>query len=279
MVRRNYLTKSKYLSGRQCHKRLWYEKNHLGRASILSKGQHLRFNRGEAVGEHARTLFPQGVHISTGTPAISAEQTRIAIRNGASCIFEASFIFEDTWVRCDILQKDRDAWDLIEVKMSTSVKEKHLPDLAIQKYALTACGIPISKTQLMYVNNECVYPDLSDLFIIVDVTDRVDSLMESVPNDIEAFTAILDADNEPDVPIGERCDKPYPCRFKAHCWEVVPEKSILRIKLMELQEHIDDIRSRLEQEHFTNETAVRQGIVDRLLNALSNVYFRGSIQF
>ena len=37
---------------------------------------------------------------------------------------------------------------------------------------------------------------------------------------------------------------------------------------MKLQEHIDDIRSRLEQEHFTNETAVRQGIVDRLLNAL-----------
>ena len=37
---------------------------------------------------------------------------------------------------------------------------------------------------------------------------------------------------------------------------------------MELQEHIDDIRSRLEQGHFTNETAVRQGIVDRLLSAL-----------
>ena len=37
---------------------------------------------------------------------------------------------------------------------------------------------------------------------------------------------------------------------------------------MELKEHIDDIRNRLEQKRFPNETAVRQGIVDRLLNAL-----------
>ena len=37
---------------------------------------------------------------------------------------------------------------------------------------------------------------------------------------------------------------------------------------MELKEHIDDIRNRLEQKLFPNETAVRQGIVDRLLNAL-----------
>ena len=37
---------------------------------------------------------------------------------------------------------------------------------------------------------------------------------------------------------------------------------------MELKEHIDDIRNRLGQKLFPNETAVRQGIVDRLLNAL-----------
>ncbi|MCE2436164.1 MAG: DUF4268 domain-containing protein [Candidatus Latescibacteria bacterium] len=37
---------------------------------------------------------------------------------------------------------------------------------------------------------------------------------------------------------------------------------------MELQEHIDDIRSRLESGQFTNETAVSLGIVGRLLTAL-----------
>ena len=48
---------------------------------------------------------------------------------------------------------------------------------------------------------------------------------------------------------------------------------------MELQEHIDDIRLRLEQEHFTNETAVRQGVVDRLLSALGWETFDTQIVF
>ena len=230
MATRNYLTKSQYLSGRQCHKRLWFEKNHPERRSTPPKAQQLRLNRDEAVGERARTLFRQGVPISARSLAISAEQTKIAVRSGASCIFEGSFVFENTWVRCDILQKDGDSWHLIEVKMSTSVKDKYLPDLAIQKHVLTACGIPISKVELMYLNNACKYPDLSDLFIIEDVTDQVEPLMGSVSNDIETFKAILEADNEPDVPIGGRCDKPYPCPFKAHCWEGVPtEKSIFTI--------------------------------------------------
>ena len=229
MTMQNYLTKSKYLSGLQCHKRLWYEKNHPERASSLSRAQHRTFRQGKEVGERARDFFPKGMLISAISPVKSAEQTQIAIRDGASCIFEASFIFENTWVRCDILQKDGDSWNLIEVKMSTSVKEEHLADLAIQKYVLTACGIPISKTQLMHINNGCTYPDLSDLFITEDVTDRVESLMGGVPNDIETFKATLGAAVEPNVLIGEQCNKPYPCPFKAYCWEAVPEKSIFTI--------------------------------------------------
>ena len=37
---------------------------------------------------------------------------------------------------------------------------------------------------------------------------------------------------------------------------------------MTLKEHIDDIRKRLEQNEFTSEAAVRQGIIDRLLGVL-----------
>ena len=230
MTMQNYLTKSKYLNGLQCHKRLWYEKNHPERKSSLSRAQHRSFRQRKEVGERARDLFPEGILISAKSPAKSAEQTQAAIRNGASCIFQASFVFENTSVRCDILQKDGDSWNLIKVKKSTSVKEEYLPDLVIQKYVLTACGIPISKTQLMHINNRCTYPDLSDLFITEDVTDLVEPLMDSVPSDIETFKAILDTDNEPDVAIGKQCDNPYPCPFKAHCWEAIPaKKSIFTI--------------------------------------------------
>ena len=229
MTPQNYLTKTKYIHGLQCHKRLWYEKNHPERASSFSRSQYRMFRQGSKVGVYARSLFPEGILISARSSEISAEQTRIEIENGTSCIFEASFIFENTLVRCDILEKDGDAWNLIEVKMSTSVKDEYLPDLAIQKCVLTACGIPISKTQLMYINNRCVYPDLSDLLITEDVTDAVDSLMGSVSNDIETFNAVLNAESEPDVQIGKHCDNPYSCSFKNHCWKDVPEKSIFTI--------------------------------------------------
>ena len=152
------------------------------------------------------------------------EQTQEAISIGISCIFEASFILNHTWwIRCDILQKDSNSWKIIEVEASTEEKEEYLSDLAFQKYVLTEQGVPISGTHLMYINRECVYPDLSNLFTIEDVTDQVDRLMDDVSNNIETFETILDGDVEPEVLIGEQCEKPHLCPFKEYCWKDVPE--------------------------------------------------------
>ena len=140
-----------------------------------------------------------------------------------------SAIFNDIWVRCDILEKGSDSWKIIEVKASNNVKDKdkykkeYLHDLAIQKYVLTEYGTPISGTQLMHTNKKCVYPDRSNLFVIEDVTDQVNQQIDDVPNNIETFKAILDGDVEPEVLIGEQCEKPHPCPFKDYCWRDVPK--------------------------------------------------------
>ena len=85
----------------------------------------------------------------------------------------------------------------------------------------------------MHINRECVYPDLSNLFTIEDVTDRVNQQMDDVSNNIETFETILDEDVEPNVSIGEQCDKPHPCPFKEYCWRDVPECcSIFTIPLL-----------------------------------------------
>ena len=235
----NHLTKSKYLNGLQCHKRLWYEKNHPERKANISRSEQRRFDQGKEVGILAHSHFPESVLINATDSANALEQTEAAIGRGAACIFEASFIFNGVLVKCDILQKDADLWRIIEVKASTVnqtvkkskiVKEEYLHDLAIQKYILTGCGLSISKTQLMLINSkECVYPDLSNLFSIEDATDQVNSLMNNVSDYIETFKTILAADVEPDVSIGEQCDKPHPCPFKTHCWKAVPERSIFTI--------------------------------------------------
>lgn len=236
----NHLTKSKYMSGIQCSKRLWYEENCPERAANNSISQQRRFEQSKEVGVLARDYFPDGVLIDVIDPLTSAKQTEEAIERGDTCIFEATFIFNDVLVKCDILQKDTNSWKIIEVKASTVnstvrkskiVKDEYLHDLAIQKYVLTEHGLSVSKTQLMLINSkECVYPDLSNLFSIEDATDQVNQLMDDVPSNVEKFKTVLNRNDEPQVLIGEQCNKPYACPFKeTHCWKSVPKKSIFTI--------------------------------------------------
>ena len=235
----DYLTKSKYLNGQQCHKRLWYEENQRDKKPETSLSQQRRFDQGKEVGVFARDCFPGGVLIDATASRHAVKQTEAAIKRGDTCIFEATFIFNNVLVKCDILEKDADSWRIVEVKMSTVnqtvkaskiVKEEYLHDLALQKYVLTGCGLSISQTQLMLINSKtCVHPELSNLFIIVDATDQVDPLMESVPHNIETFKTILKGNDEPQVLIGEHCNKPYSCPFEAQCWKDVPKNSIFTI--------------------------------------------------
>ena len=227
----NDLTKSKYLSGLQCHKRLWNEVRHPDRAADTSISEQRKFDQSNEVGILARDYFPEGVLIDAITPLVSVKQTEKAIKRGDSCIFEASFIFNDVLVKCDILEKDSNSWRITEVKASTSVKDEHIHDLALQKHVLSGVGLFISETHLMFINSkECVYPDLSNLFTIEDATDQVNQLMDDVPRNVEIFQTTLNGNDEPQVLIGEKCEKPYPCPFKKeHCWKDVPKKSIFTI--------------------------------------------------
>ncbi len=83
----------------------------------------------------------------------------------------------------------------------------------------------------MFINSkECVYPDLSNLFCIEDATDQVNKLMDDVPHNVKIFKTTLNGNDEPQVLIGEKCEKPYPCPYKeTYCWKSVPKKSIFTI--------------------------------------------------
>ena len=215
-------------------------------------------------------IFQEGMLIDASNRDESVEQTKEAIRRGISYIFEGAFIFNDTWVRCDILQKESKSWRIIKVKASTKVKEEHLPELAVQKYVLTEQGVSISRTQLMYVNRECVYPDLCNLFTIEDVTDKVNQLMSDVPNNIEAYETILEGDIEPEVLIGARCDKPNRCPFKEYCWQDVPKHSIFTIPNLRANRQTElverDILSIHELSDDFQLTENQRAYVDMVLN-------------
>jgi hypothetical protein len=213
------LSKSRYTAGVQCHKLLWW-KVHEPLAIELQPDKVLqdRFDQGKQVGELARTLFPGGVLVEGRSVAL----TRKLIDDGAPAIFEASFLADNTFVAVDILEPRDGGFHLTEVKSSSSQKEEHLPDVAVQVHVLSQSGIKITGASVMHLNKECHYPDLSNLLARTDVTEAVQPLLNKVGWEIEAQLRMLEGPL-PDVPIGLQCHEPYACPFMERCWPQDPD--------------------------------------------------------
>lgn len=226
----SFLTKSKLLSASQCQKRLWLETYQGEATEELSYSQQRRIEQGLEVGAYARQYFPQGILIEGETIEDQIEQTQNAIEKGEKCLFEATFMFDNIIIRCDILlREESDKWQLIEVKSSTKVKDEHLQDLAIQKYVLAGNDLFLSNIEVMHIHRDCVYPDFSNLLIREDVTQQLKGVFSNLPQLIRHSQNTLEREEIPDINIGKHCEKPYPCPFKSFCWEGIEEPTILSI--------------------------------------------------
>ena len=226
----SYLTTAKYLNGIHCLKRLWYEEKYPEKAPPISLSQQRLFDQRKAVKILAYSQFAEGVYIDAEDPNVAVRQTSAAISRGESCLFDAAFRSNGVFVRCDILQKDAKGWRIVEIKVSKKIKKEYLLNVALQKYILDTSDIPISATQLMLLNEMCVYPDLSNLFVFEDVTDAVNLLKQEVPGYLSTFQRVLHRDAEPNVLIGKNlCNRPYRCPFKTSCWMSVPKNSVFTI--------------------------------------------------
>ena len=219
------LSKSRYTAGAQCHKLLWW-KVHEPMAVELQPGKVLqdRFDQGKQVGELARDRFSGGVLIDLPHNAVNERValTRKLLDDGAPAIFEASFIASNTFVAVDILTPNEKGYHLTEVKSSSSQKEEHLPDVAVQIHVLQESGVRISGADVMHLNKECHYPDLTNLFERTDVNEAVRPLLNKVGWEIDAQLQMLDGPL-PDIPIGLQCHEPYSCPFMERCWPQDPD--------------------------------------------------------
>jgi len=214
------LSKSRYTAGLQCHKLLWW-KVHEPKAVELQPDIVLqdRFDQGAQVGTLARGTFPGGVLVDLPYQATNERVTltRKLIDAGAPAIFEASFLADNTFVAVDALTPVDGGFHLTEVKSSSSQKEEHLPDVAVQIHVLAQSDIKIIGADVMHLNKECHYPDLSNLFERTYVTAAVAPLLNKVGWEIEAQLRMLEGPL-PDVPIGLHCHEPYKCPFMERCW-------------------------------------------------------------
>jgi len=213
---------------------------------------------GTGVGELARDLYAGGVLVDSDhfhhSEAV-ARTTELLSDSTVPAIFEAGFRYDDIRIRADILARAGDgAFDLLEVKSTTGVKEAHLTDAAVQLYVLTGCGISAGRTCLVHLNKEYVYQGgnyiLSELFSAEDITDAVLEIQPDIPPALEAMRSALRSPEAPDIKTGKHCSKPYTCPFYGHCHVDGTEHHVSQLpraneKLLQMLEEagIEDIQA------------------------------------
>ena len=218
------LSKSRVVVGLQCHKRLWWTVHEPGAPELQpDDALEARFDHGTHVGEVARTYVPGGVLIDLPYHAYDERiaATEAALQSGTPVIYEASFRASQVFVSVDILERRPEGNRVIEVKSTTSVKEQHLPDVAVQAQVLNQSGVEATRLEIMHLNRACAYPDLGNLFVRTDVTDLAHEALETMPRVIQDQLAML-AGPLPEVAIGEHCRIPYECPFMGRCWPTLP---------------------------------------------------------
>jgi hypothetical protein len=219
------LSKSRYLSGLQCQKKLWWEVHEPDALELVpDENQLTLFDVGRQVGAAARQQRPGGVHIlgKASEGELKAERTRKAIEEGASVIYEATFQHEKVFASIDILERRPAGFRITEVKSTTEVKDEHVPDVAIQTWVARGAGLPVVESHLMHLNKACRAPDLSNLFASADQATSVVAALPAIPGQVASMLRALEAPAPMDVPIGPHCDEPFECPFKARCWPVLP---------------------------------------------------------
>jgi hypothetical protein len=222
------LSKSKFTKGLQCPKLLWWSVHEPTAPELVPDASQQRvFARGTRVGELARSHVPGGVLIDLPYMQIRERvaATSRALAAGAPAIYEASFLEDGVFVSVDILERRGTGFVLTEVKSTLGVKEAHLADVAIQLHVVRSAGLAVRRAEVMHLNRECRFPDLSNLFVRAPVTEQLHALLLDAPAQIAALRDML-AGAIPEVPTGAHCTAPYECPFRERCCPPLPDHHV-----------------------------------------------------
>ena len=215
------------MSARQCLKRLWLEV-HMPEQAVLSAATRAAFSAGHAVGAVARRIYgtPGSVLIpyEGGLQHAIRKTTRLlnegTLSGARFPVFEATLAFGGVLVRIDVLLPDGHGWRIIEVKSSTSVKDEHLFDTAVQSWVFRGLGYSADQTLLAHIDNEYVYPggdDYLGLLCEVDIGADVQRLHPEVASLVKVARDAVGG-GEPEIVVGKQCNTPYECPFIGYCW-------------------------------------------------------------
>jgi hypothetical protein len=230
-MKSRFLTKLKYLAGLQCIKYLWFLIHEPERIPEPDAATRHRFTEGYLIDRLAKSQFPDGININTDDFMTNINDTSNYLKAGKP-LFEAGFMAGNLSARADILVPvKKAAWDLIEIKSSTEVKDVHVDDVAFQRFCYEKAGIKVRSCFLMHVNNKyiregTIYP--FKLLIREDITAQVKEKSPDMEATIAKIFKALEG-NCPAIDIGSHCSSPYECPLKDDCWGFLPDDDVFSL--------------------------------------------------
>ena len=290
------LTKSDYIKYLQCKKYLWLYKN---RKELLPEdiddNLERAFQSGYEIEATAYKLYPGGIEVDASNIPKAIAKTKLLMEDNTALIFQASISGKELFCRADIIRYNKalDAWDIIEVKSSTEVKDIYIDDLSFQKICFEKAGLKVGRVLLIHVNNQYVKNgsiNPHELLTEVDITEEVKNIEEETRIEIKNAFEVLKIKDEPEIQVLRQCANPYECPFIPYCWKDFSDHSIYSIagalgkKKLEalLDEGVMEVRD-IPSEFLTNDKlrkhhyAVSNNVVhiekDNIGNELSNVEY------
>lgn len=243
-----HLSKSRYTQFRRCEKALWLDVYKPEEAVITDAWQEI-FRKGSEVGDLAMGLLGNFEEMTEVCPDSRLDlkamiaRTKDAIARGVVNICEASFSYERNYCAVDILHKVDGGYEIYEVKSSASAdKEIYGWDLAYQKYVLTGCGLNVTGTFLVCINNEYVRRgeiELDKLFEINDLKEAVDMEYDNVEANVKKAGNVLCSD-EPGTQLSKSCNSPYKCTFMEYCMRNIHKPSVFDLYRLEWKKKVEN---------------------------------------
>lgn len=208
-----YLTKSRFKIGYECPTKLYYQDraeygNNMADNSFLKALARGGFQ----VGALAQIYYPGGVEITTKDKAEAAAQTAALLEQPTAVIYEAAFLFENTFIKADVVVKKNDRIELIEVKAKSfdprsddfftktsqekgspaldSKWESYLVDVAFQTWVLKKCHPKMKiKSFLMLADKSSVasVEGLNQRFFLQDQEGARDKIVVSSGTNLESI--------------------------------------------------------------------------------------------
>ena len=244
----SHLTKSRYLAGLQCLRRLWLLVNEPPDYEEPPPGSPTDI--GQVIGQKAHLLFPGGILVEE-EPWEHAEAlihtAALMTDPSAPAIFEAAFEHAGVRVRVDVLERlPHNSWGLREVKSSSRLKDRYLDELAIQTFVVRGAGVRLTSIQLVHVNTGYMRGkgdiDWPEFFARQDLGEILAAMLPELPGRLPGLRDCLSLPEAPVIEPGSQCSSPFGCEFWDQCTANKPADWIVRLPRLS-QSQRDELRT------------------------------------